>query len=356
MRSFGVFALVGAALVACGDDSTGGGGAGGSGALGGGGQSSSQGGGGASQAGGAGGVGGSESTGGGGALPTGTPRFVAVGYGGRRMTSDDGSTWENNVVVDPNGGDDNNLFRGVGFGGGLYVAVGGSSAGQIFTSPDGIAWTSQTPAGSWLGDVVYVDGAFVAAGGNGLRQRSSDSGVTWTHQTDYYAGHYRGLAAGNGIVVSAGHTYGLATNTGLLSYSTDAGLTWSAEITTGPELNSIDFGNGVFVAVGGAGCLRSTDGMVFTDCGLAGGNLDSVTFLNGEFVVPDQSGYWHSANGADWQHLAAEVHGVTAYGLGLYLAVDWPDRVYSSPDLSAWSLVEQGNGPAFTEVVLGYVE
>src|SRR5204863_5090657 len=64
---------------------------------------------------------------------------VVVGYGGRRVSSTDGVTWENFQQLNPNGGDDADLLRGVAFGGGTFVAVGGST----FTSPDGVVWTNR---------------------------------------------------------------------------------------------------------------------------------------------------------------------------------------------------------------------
>lgn len=246
--------------------------------------------------------------------------FVAVGYGGRRMSSLDGATWSNDIVVDPNGGDDNNLFRGLGYGDGVFVAVGGSSSGQIFTSLDGANWTPQIPASSWLGDVTFIDGVFVAAGGNGARQRSSDGGVTWTDEGPYFAGHFRGIASGNGVVVAAGHTYNTDPFVGLTARSTDAGATWETEQTGGPAFGSIAFGAGVFVAVGADGCRRSSDGSAWADCGIAGGGLDRVVFANGEFLVPDAAGYHRSADGAAWSHQDAPSRGVQTFGLGFYVA------------------------------------
>jgi hypothetical protein len=343
-------------LVACGDDTTGAGGDAGGGAPVGGSDGN-----GASTAGGDGPGGSSGGNGsggegeGGGVAPSGTPIFVAVGYGGRRMSSVDGQSWQNDIVVDENGGDDNNLFRGVGYANGLFVAVGGSSEGQIFTSTDGATWTPQTPGGSWIGDAVFVGGAWVAAGGNGLRQRSGDDAVTWTNEAPYYAGHFRGIAAGNGIAVAAGHTYGESPDVGLVSVTTDAGLSWSEPATGGPQYGSIAFGAGVFVAAGGDGCQSSSDGVTWSDCGIGGG-LDRVIFTNGEFFIPDGEGYHHSADGSAWSHVEAPRKGLQTFGLGLYLATSWPDRIETSNDLQSFTVVNQDTGPAIVQIELGYIE
>src|SRR5688572_27729099 len=39
-------------------------------------------------------------------------RFIAVGYGGRRLTSLDGRAWQNDQEDNANGGDDDQLLRG----------------------------------------------------------------------------------------------------------------------------------------------------------------------------------------------------------------------------------------------------
>src|SRR4051794_22942750 len=64
--------------------------------------------------------------------------FVAVGYGGRRVTTRDGVHWENDVELAPNGGDDDNCLFSVAFGHGRFVAVGGGAGvGRIMTTVDG---------------------------------------------------------------------------------------------------------------------------------------------------------------------------------------------------------------------------
>ncbi|MFT3767946.1 MAG: hypothetical protein QM820_21050 [Minicystis sp.] len=285
----------------------------------------------------------------------GEPRFVAVGYGGRRLSSTDGIAWTHDIVVDPNGGDDDNLFRGVGYADGVFIAVGGSSKGQNATSPDGAGWTFGPPGTAWLADVVPLNGALVTAGGNGLRQRSLDGGVTWVDATGYYAGHYRAIAAGNGMAVAAGHTYG-DTHVGLTSTTTD-GKTWTPEVTGGVAFHSIAFGNGVFVAAGDTRCSTSTDGQAWKDCaGVSGSGFDGVVFANDRFILGDGAGYWLSTDGASWQHQDGEHHGVAAYGEGLYVALDWPDRISTSPDLKTWTVRQEKTGPALVQVAYGLVK
>jgi photosystem II stability/assembly factor-like uncharacterized protein len=99
-------------------------------------------------------------------------------------------------------------FIGVGFGNGLWVAVGAGrkTGGQdeplILTSSDGVQWT-QRPSGAatdFLSAVAYGNAQFVAIGDEGTILTSSD-GVTWvsrrgptTDETD----DFTGVAYGNG--------------------------------------------------------------------------------------------------------------------------------------------------------------
>src|SRR5436305_12472051 len=72
--------------------------------------------------------------------------YVAVGYGGRRMTSTDGKTWENVQQWADKGADDSNNLMSVAFGKGKFVCVGGggwtrdTQAGHILLSTDGKEW------------------------------------------------------------------------------------------------------------------------------------------------------------------------------------------------------------------------
>src|SRR6185295_14802058 len=102
----------------------------------------------------------------------------------------------------PTGGDDNDLFRGVGFGEGRFVAVGGSSVALTRVSTDGVNWADGGTANAWLGGAAFTGSVWIAAGGNGLRVRSTDHGMTWTNPAGYQAIHYRAIAAGPGRAVA----------------------------------------------------------------------------------------------------------------------------------------------------------
>jgi hypothetical protein len=281
---------------------------------------------------------------------------VAVGYGTRRVRSLDGLTWTDFVEVDPNGGDDDNLLRGVGWGDGVFVAVGGGGNGFSMRSLDGIVWQDEVhELDGFLSDVAYLDGVFVAAGGNGLRLRSLDAGVSWQDQTPYFAGHYRAIAAGNGIAVAIGHTYG-DTNVGLVATTSD-GASWSAEQMIGAAHSGgcLAFGGGVFVARDDAGDLRSSsDGLAWSEVVLDLEGSGAVLRAEARFVTAGDGVYWVSDDGARWSELASPtVRTPVGWLDGHYLTLGWPATIDASDDLLAWENVFAPGGSGLTDIAVG---
>ncbi|MBC7529655.1 MAG: hypothetical protein H7308_19175 [Chthonomonadaceae bacterium] len=54
--------------------------------------------------------------------------FVAVGYGGRRKSSEDGIRWQNDTKWAADGDDDDNCLFSIVFAQGKFVAVGGGAS------------------------------------------------------------------------------------------------------------------------------------------------------------------------------------------------------------------------------------
>jgi len=98
-------------------------------------------------------------------------QFVAVGSSTYTMVSPNGITWTT--------GSDTQTFHSVGYGNGVYVAVGGNG---IASSTDGLTWTTRLSTGgnNWY-SVAYRDGLFVAVSYSGTyRIATSPDGITWT--------------------------------------------------------------------------------------------------------------------------------------------------------------------------------
>lgn len=282
--------------------------------------------------------------------PPGTPIAVAVGYGQRRAHSFDGITWQMQELR-PDGGDDDDLFRGLTWGGGGFVAVGGSSVGLTAVSLDGIAWTPGGSARAWIGDVAWNGSVLVAAGGNGVRVRSTDGGATWIDDAGYQAIHYRSVASGGGVVVAVGHTYG-GVSVGVITSTAD-GVTWNERRSAGAVFGTVTYGAGRFVAAGEGGLIAtSSDGAVWTDQ-TVGTGAGGVVFTDGEFVLSRGSGIYRSPDGLTWTPATSASRAVVGHFGGAYLAVGWPLVISRSTDLTSWTPVYSPMGSGLTEMVTG---
>jgi len=210
----------------------------------------------------------------------GNDRFVAVGQS--VLASSDGITWaENQLGYGRNG---------VGFGNGLFVAVGDTS--PIETSPDGISWTNFSPtSGSGLYSVAYGNNCFVAAGADTL---TSTDGQVWTVESTRSL--YK-VAFGNNIFVAA--------NGSRVRTSAD-GINWGPllVVPTSFTIPGIAFGNGTFVIVGAQGLiLSSIDGTnwIQRNAGTTA-TLSGIAFGKGTFVATSYNGSIFTSNdGATWQ-------------------------------------------------------
>lgn len=118
----------------------------------------------------------------------------------------------------------------------LYVAAG--QTGKLWTSPDGITWTSRTSGfgSNAIHNVAFGNGLWVAVGGNGTLSTSSD-GITWTARTANMSTNLiRYVIYANSLWVAIGNGGGTV-NTGGIIYSTD-GITWtrkSQSLTIGSQ-------------------------------------------------------------------------------------------------------------------------
>jgi len=187
-------------------------------------------------------------------------------------------------------------FKCATYGAGLHLIAGQRSTngllGTIETSPDGVIWTHQTPAGGFVGNfygAIYGNGLYVIAGGSGEIQTSPD-GITWTAQAaaGAYSGDFQGGAFGDNIYLLAG-------SSGEIQTSPD-GITWTAQTAAGAYSGIFyggTFGNGRFVIVGQSGEIQSSiDGITWqkeTQAGSYSLNFRDVNIGIGLFVAVGQS-------------------------------------------------------------------
>jgi hypothetical protein len=262
--------------------------------------------------------------------------FLAVGYGGRRVRSlDDGMTWVDDQQLEASGGDDMMNLRVVTWGDHEFVALGW----RVMTSPDGNTWTDlgTSPLGNWIGGVTYAENEFVAVGGYGLRDISTNA-MTWTSESiDTTATHaYDGVAFGS---VGAG-MFVSANDSGQRSYSSD-GTHWAYSTSlTGTSSTHMTFGNGVFVGIGGTAVVTSTDGMNWTSAATLSASPGSVLFAAGHFTAVADGHVFTSNDGTTWtdQVSSSANAGQIAYGDGTYV---WANGISPrrSTDGINWTVV-----------------
>ena len=140
--------------------------------------------------------------------------FVAVGYGGRRMVSKDGKTWEITAEWAVNGADDSNNLMSIAHGNGRFVAVGGggwtreTQAGHILVSTDGKTWKETLKLANRVNPVIFGNGLFVTSGPPDKTLYSSADGETWQAGAkvpfEGWALWFRQGAYGNGTFVMMG--------------------------------------------------------------------------------------------------------------------------------------------------------
>lgn len=176
-----------------------------------------------------------------------------------------------------------------------FVAVG--AAGTVLHSPDGLAWTNASPGGVGLNAVTYGANGFVAGGASGaLLQSPNALAGTWVPRTS----------------------------------------------GTALEIQSLAYGNGRYVAVGGTTAaadliLMSLDGVVWQNAspGLTQ-KFWRVTYLDAlqQFAATGDSGLFYlSSDGINWASQsvgALQLRAELAYGNGLYLTGDDAALVYAA--------------------------
>ena len=191
----------------------------------------------------------------------------------------------------------------IAFGNGQFVSVGYvggvTPTAYVFTSVDGLTWTSRTPASNDIyGNLHYGNGLWVAIALNSYTSgaiMTSPDAITWTLQTmPAGVGGLSGITYGKGVWVA---TTIASPATFIISYD---GITWS-DISTGFGSTTIFYQNGIFTT----GYHYSTDGINWIP---TGANLSprAITYGNGYFIAVFETGVnriYYSENGINWTGL-----------------------------------------------------
>jgi hypothetical protein len=245
----------------------------------------------------------------------GTDKFLGVGYGGSLTSSTDGIDWFNESR-----GTVANL-NGVTCTSNLLVAYGGSY-GLTMLSSDGISWTNiyGSRSNAALGGLpwsfrrmIYTNGLYIGAVVDEYDSpilRSSNA-INWDFVA-HASFSVEGLTYANGLYFAlGGDQYGSESyeSRPQMAVSSD-GRNWRTQSPSSKDGKFYDvaYGNGVFIAVGGAGQLpeiqimSSLDGFSWADSSvLSEGIFRGVAYGNGRFVaVNDYGQIYTSFNGTNW--------------------------------------------------------
>src|SRR4051812_7673382 len=228
--------------------------------------------------------------------------YVAVGYGGRRMTSRDGKTWENVQQWVDEGKDDSNNLMSIAFGKGKFVCVGGggwtkeTQAGHILVSTDGKEWRETAKYPFRVNPILFLGDRFVAGGPSKQLLTSTDA-ETWTESEKVtlpaeipgYAFWFRSGAAGNGIFAFMGNA------------GKDQKIWWCLTTRDGKKIENLSltapgtkglaFGAGKFVAVNADAIFTSADAKTWQPVSAPPQDeLKGIVWTGQQFVVSGKAG------------------------------------------------------------------
>jgi len=267
--------------------------------------------------------------------------FVAVGHHGLRMASADGSEWTHLET-----GKEGEIFRAVCNGNGRFVAVGTFGGNNIFaSSADGRAWdvgTTDAKYVNYLRGLGFGRGAFLGLGGDPGAVGDSKpfvtttlDGKTWTAPV-FVSGKniLRRVCWGNDRFVAVG-------DRGRRATSPD-GVVWSdaADVKAIDTLIDVAFGRGRFVGVGLHGLrMASEDGLAWTNrlTGEEGEHINSVLWTGDQFTAVGQGATYISPDGLKWERsVNTDAPLIATYGRGRYIGAAWRGRILHSSDAIRW--------------------
>lgn len=202
-------------------------------------------------------------------LPIASGRGVAYGnsvYVGlvnnQIYRSSNGENWARSTSGTIPAGNYNNIT----FGAGLFVVVG--NGGLVFTSPDGITWTTRTSGtANPLHNIEFINSTFYAVGNNATLITSSD-GISWstvTIGTGLANDQFLNITYGNSVFV-----IGVRENStgNLIIYRSATGLSnsWTKQNLGFASINKVQYlKDRFFVFTSGTAVYTSTNGSTWTN-------------------------------------------------------------------------------------------
>jgi hypothetical protein len=186
-------------------------------------------------------------------------------------------------------------FRSMAYGNSIYVGL--SLSGGLYSSANGIAWTSldsAVPEGVALASVKYISTQFVAVGSKGSIYTSTN-GTTWTASTSISpAKDLHSICYGDNLYV-------ISANRGIVY--TGASLSSLTASTAGASFFDMTFGAHLFVGINGDEMWTSSNGVSWTrKIGGSGNDLTGTAFYSTMFWFVGSGGAIYKTNNfTDWE-------------------------------------------------------
>ncbi len=268
-----------------------------------------------------------------GLITFGQGKFVAAGATAL-FVSADGFDWAERAVpsVSP--------IRSLQYTGAGFLAALGTTAGRYLVSPDGELWTEKsmgTPFSAAPNALTYGVGHYFAVGTGAEMLVGSNDGVSWRRLWDTSSSSFTAATASASMLVAVGGS-SLATFNAAGERSAP-----SVAFNFPTDVRDSVHGAGVWVAVGGAGRISTSNDAVSWETRVSGTTVDllGVGFVANQFIGLGAGGTMlTSANGLDW---VTRTSGVTqalhkvAFGGGIYVVVGTAGTVLTSTDALTWT-------------------
>ncbi len=264
--------------------------------------------------------------------------WVAVGYGGRRMVSNDAIHWTITDEWFQPGGDDSNNLMSLVHANGKFVAVGGGGGGKtggghVLVSADGRKWRETWEAPVRINPIVFGNDRFLV-GGPDQQLYLSDDAEAWTggaKLTDRRCTHFRQAAFGNGVFVVTGNHGG--DSEAWICVTKDGKSILNVEFDIA-NIRDIHFANGKFVVVGKGVRLVSADGVKWTSTSLPTDEaLTWVSDRNGSWICGGPEHVYDSVDGEVWQAIDMRPRGDVVWSDGQrMICTGWPGKMSFSGD------------------------
>ena len=289
--------------------------------------------------------------------------FVAVGHGGRRISSHDGWTWKHDQRWSDEAKDHDHALFNIAFGHGRFIAVGGGpKVGRILSTRDGVEWKELPRQTSLVGTVAFGGGRFVAADGAGLL--CSNDGETFTPGARFDVEgsvHARRSAYGSGeggprfVIIGDVDLAGEQRRVGWRA-STEDGATFTSTAFDTTPARDVAHGAGHFVVVGQEGLIESShDGQTWTRREAAPGeDFSRIVWTGKRFLVSGGKTAWSSSDGLTWQREPAGIPCALAWAeennATLGIGFLWGGSIHLSRDFAVWKTVPIPVGPSLEAV------